>query len=531
MNFRECDIFESGSRRWKICRNEAGLTEKKTNEYRVKWGMSPISEEEKVEEIHKSTKTIFHEFISHGRSVSENQVAPIKYGPGSELLKIYLNEKVLISSKEEAIFNYMDEIGISGCKREFDSIYEKLYNIATDAEQYEDRKISATFIDSIKSHIQASIDLYKQVVQGRRTSRSAIAPASASASASAPAKKTKGCTGCSGKPAVAKPPNEGGWLSKQVRRLERVNSLRKAAVDFFQDGMAIATECQQQSRLNICKSCPLFKDGWCDDSMGGCGCNLSLKVKARIAQCPAQRWHKHGDNYRPLVNPVRNLIFHIYPKLGAEWNWHDHIDRIRAHQHLFNGKIAIAVVTGPNLASHQEVMDLMKDIRVTDWVLKQNTLLAETGTMIDLLKIVKTDDQNTITFRGHCKGVTHSRSGHEQPWADMMWRSCMDISSVEDALASHIMAGSFKCHYPIVQGIKSQWFYAGTFYWFRSDIFKRDWEHIRPTRWYIESWPEIVCDEQDAAVLFYDKMNRDIRWDLMPINSEFNLWKLARGIE
>jgi hypothetical protein len=43
-------------------------------------------------------------------------------------------------------------------------------------------------------------------------------------------------------------------------------------------------------RLEICKRCPLFNDGWCDKSRGGCGCWLRAKVQIDGESCPKQRW-------------------------------------------------------------------------------------------------------------------------------------------------------------------------------------------------------------------------------------------------
>ena len=319
------------------------------------------------------------------------------------------------------------------------------------------------------------------------------------------------------------------WKEKQV---ERIANLAKASVDFVRDGMQFATEEQQQSRLTICKACPVYNAGWCDQSKGGCGCNVSLKVKARAASCPAWKWHSHTDFYQPLENPTRNLIFHIYPLLGAEWNWHWHIEQIRQHQHLFNGRIVIAIVTGRKLATAEAVQKQMAGIRVDEWIVKPNSRLAETVTMPDLLRAVKTDDPNAITFRGHCKGVTHGRERTEQPWARMMWDACMDISSVEDALASHIMAGPMKCHEPLVSTQRYKWFYAGTFFWFRNQqIFERSWERMEQTRWYPEAWPGMLCTNEESACLLHDFTDGSVigaeYWKAV-VEPDIARWRAAR---
>lgn len=362
---------------------------------------------------------------------------------------------------------------------------------------------------------RVSLDEYRPAVAGGSTSTSKRVTSSGGGSG----------TTCCGSPRVVSRRSKTSWIQKQA---ERIASLKQAAIDFWQDGMTLATPEQQESRLRTCRSCPIYNNGWCDQDRGGCGCDLALKVKARSAFCPSYKWQAHTDNYRPLVTPTRNLIFHIYPKLGAEWNWHGHIERIRQNQHHFNGKICIGVVTGPGLASHATVQSLMSDIRVTDWVLERNTDKSETVTMLQLLTLVKTDDPNTITLRGHCKGVTHTPDGIEQDWAEIMWKACMDLPSVEDALASHIVAGALKCHESLLPNQGSYWFFAGSFYWFRSDVFARKWDFIRQNRWWIEAWPEHIAKNEEAACLFYDKMDRDIVADWKTILQEYEFWKAAR---
>ena len=314
---------------------------------------------------------------------------------------------------------------------------------------------------------------------------------------------------------------------------ERLANLASAAVDFWQDGMAVATDEQQQDRLSVCAGCPLNVNGWCDLDQGGCGCNISLKVKARAAYCPQGKWFAQHDTYQPLVNPVRNLIFHLYPKIGAEWNWHWHIENIRRVAHLFNGKICIGIATGEKLAKPDVVQQLLDGVPVSDWIVRKNTpKLGETTTFTDLLRCVETDDANTITFRGHTKGVTHRKEGIEQPWARMMWATSMDLASVDDALASHVMAGPLKCHEPLVSKQPYRWFYAGTFYWFRNrEIFQRNWQHTEATRWFSEYWPGLIAKNEESACLCHDFTDGSVLseeyWRTV-VDPSFEAWKHAR---
>lgn len=67
---------------------------------------------------------------------------------------------------------------------------------------------------------------------------------------------------------------------------------------------------QQKERLDICKKCKWFNDGWCGTPIIGntveaeennvtyykekiklCGCKLDWKTKYRFTSCPAGKWH------------------------------------------------------------------------------------------------------------------------------------------------------------------------------------------------------------------------------------------------
>lgn len=43
-------------------------------------------------------------------------------------------------------------------------------------------------------------------------------------------------------------------------------------------------------RLEVCKRCPVFNNGWCDRERGGCGCYMPAKAQIDTATCPKKRW-------------------------------------------------------------------------------------------------------------------------------------------------------------------------------------------------------------------------------------------------
>jgi hypothetical protein len=333
--------------------------------------------------------------------------------------------------------------------------------------------------------------------------------------------EAKPCTTCGG-----------GVIQKLATRAA---SLAAAAVDFVKDGMHVASDEQQQSRLTICEACPVFKDGWCDASKGGCGCDLGLKVMARAAYCPQGKWFAHTDNYRPLKDPTRSLIFHIYPKLGAEFNWHWHLEQIRKHQDKFSGKIVIAVGVDPKTATIDEVQRLAEGIRVTKWIRADNTkALAETHTHVAMMAEVQSDDPNAIVFRYHTKGVTKTPDAVEQRWAELLWQVNMDLPSVEDALASHMTCGAMRSLTPLVSKKPGDFFFAGSAYWFRAaDAFARNWTHTEQNRWWVEYVPCHLFNRHESASLLYDQTESSvIRNDHFAtyIQPEWDQWRAARGL-
>ena len=326
---------------------------------------------------------------------------------------------------------------------------------------------------------------------------------------------------CSGKGLVA-------------RILDRASQLAASAVDFARDGMALANEEQQASRLRMCSTCSVHTDGWCDAEKGGCGCNLKLKVMARAAYCPQGKWFAHTETYKPLVSPTRSLIFHIYPKRGAEWNWHWHLEQIRKHQDKFNGSIVIGVSVDNHTATIEDVQRAADGINVTQWIRADNTkALAETLTHVTMMKAVLTDDPNAIVFRFHTKGVTKTRDAVEQRWAELLWEVNMDLPSVEDALASHLTCGAMRSMEPLVKAKPGAFFFAGSAYWFRAkEAFERDWTHTDRSRWWVEYVPSHLFAKEESACLLYDLTESSvIRNDHFTklIQPEWDQWKGARA--
>ncbi len=320
-----------------------------------------------------------------------------------------------------------------------------------------------------------------------------------------------------------------------ARAIDRAINLKNAAINFLADGLHVATQEQQSKRSAICASCPLNSNGWCDDTKGGCGCLLSLKVQPRSSSCPLGKWSAYRDEYEPLENPTRHLMFHLYPLKGKEWNWHWHIEQIRKHQDTFNGKIVIGVGVDQQTATMEEVQALFEGIRVDYWLKAENNKLAETLTHVEMLSLLKTDDPNAIIFRAHTKGVTKTRDAVEQKWAGIMWAANMDLPSVEDALASHGVACCLRSQTPLVKKKPDGWFPAGSFYWLRAkQVFERDWQTKENNRWWVEFVPSHLFNLAESACVFHDLVPSSVlnhQYFAEHVEPEWAAWKSARRLE
>jgi hypothetical protein len=320
--------------------------------------------------------------------------------------------------------------------------------------------------------------------------------------------------------------------------VERVKQYAEAWQKHREDDSAATAIDDLMFRQEQCGGCRFSVENKCTL----CECPLAKnllnngKLSWRSESCPVGKWHRQNDFRRPLVNPVHHLIFHIYPKLGAEWNWHWHIEQIRKHAHLFNGKICIGIGVDKGTATAEEVQKLMEGIPVDHWVIAQNTKrMAETATHVRMLEHLQTDDRNALIFRYHTKGVTHQRHSMEQKWAALMWEVNMDLISVHDALQSHLTCGAMRSQKPLVKRPGSgNFFFAGSAYWMRAkEVFERDWRSTEPDRWWVEYVPAHLFQMHESACMLHDFTESSVlsrEYFDSVVQPEWSNWKFARGL-
>ncbi len=121
MSFAECNIFTEGSRKWKICRGEALLSEAKIDSYRVSWGMERLFQDQPQSRISTAEYKV-PEFVFHGVSVGESETRRKLYGPGTELLAIYEAAKIPTCDACKELAQDMNDWGIEGCRSKLEEI-------------------------------------------------------------------------------------------------------------------------------------------------------------------------------------------------------------------------------------------------------------------------------------------------------------------------------------------------------------------------------------------------------------------------
>lgn len=322
----------------------------------------------------------------------------------------------------------------------------------------------------------------------------------------------------------------------------------QAAARFVGDGFKTTSDHEQSFRNTQCRACPLNNNGWCD----GCGCNLSIKIPMRLEHCPVYKWQPELRSRVPFSGaPKRNLMMHVFPVSNNEvWRWN--VGQIAARQELFTGKRVVAVATmskGKRIherpkahISTESAEAVVREfencgMKIDKFMFFENdSKLREVLTWVPMAKEVMSTDPNEITFSCHSKGVTHSMDSVVVEWTRMQYEVCLDgIASVENALESYAMAGSFRRFGQFATSGNNRWHYSGTYYWFRhSNVFSRpDWSALDARFFGTESWPGKMFTADECACLFADNADDPYLKSSFQdrYRKELELWRAARGVQ
>ena len=211
------------------------------------------------------------------------------------------------------------------------------------------------------------------------------------------------------------------------------------------------------------------------------------------------------DSIRLQNGPARNLIYHIWPKLGnGVWEWN--VEQLLQHIRQFDGVRSIAIATSGDAAPAVDVRRAFDGVRVDNWIeMPNDPIMGEVATFAKLLETLPKFD-GSVTFRGHAKGVKYESPETMKPWTEMLYEICLsDPEYVLASLNQFPTTGPFVVDNRWPEGNKHGWFYSGGFFWFRNADALRQPEafQIRPDYWGAELWPgSLFKRETEAGTLF-----------------------------
>jgi len=207
-----------------------------------------------------------------------------------------------------------------------------------------------------------------------------------------------------------------------------------------------------------------------------------------------------------LTAPVRHLVYHVGPfAANSVWRWN--VAELLKRIDLFNGKRAVAIITGEGMESPEEVRRAFAGHVEHFETFQNDPKLREVVSFHWLMEQVVSASQNDITFFAHAKGVTRPLDSPCVRWAEIQYETCLDYMHLaERLLVSFPIVGSFKrVGSKFFMPSKSAWHYSGTFFWMRnSQTFTRDWRTIDRKLYGVESWPGIHFKTSEGGLLFHE---------------------------
>jgi hypothetical protein len=205
----------------------------------------------------------------------------------------------------------------------------------------------------------------------------------------------------------------------------------------------------------------------------------------------ANREYKKPVELMPVEwNPVKHLIFHIYPVESRRELWQWHLDWILKHKHLFNGRMIIGISVDDKTVNADDVQQYLGEgfeFRVSDNVPRKHMNCCENVTFFDSLETLS----DGVCFYAHAKGVTSAKVSDEiaRKWSSEMYSHL--LGEYSSGMLRHNGAyGTFLTDYNNTAVL------SGTFFWFRvAEAKARQW---RTGSLYhsVEVWPTLIFQDK-----------------------------------
>jgi hypothetical protein len=173
---------------------------------------------------------------------------------------------------------------------------------------------------------------------------------------------------------------------------------------------------------------------------------------------------------------VWHLVYHLAPFKRNKVTLHYHIGQLRKYASLFNGRKILSCMTGDALLPVSYVRGCLTDAASWEIIDAPNSPLHEATSIVrifdDLLR--HTDDQ--AFMYAHGKGTSRP-SGVWTQWVDRLYEYTFgSFDRLNFLLTRHPVAGPFLWREGSQGPANGRWFYPGTFFAGRCDVFgKMPW--------------------------------------------------------
>jgi len=246
--------------------------------------------------------------------------------------------------------------------------------------------------------------------------------------------------------------------------------------------------------------------------------------------------HPYVEKLPLAAEPIRHLLYHIYPKRNDIWKWN--VDLLLPYLPLFNGRRIVAIAVDESTVEADKVKDAFGGAVLEFMVFRNNKKAGEMVSFLPLLAQVQTDDPNVATFRAHAKGTSRFERDlrdHLREWTKLLYTANLaDWDQVRKDLEEAAMTGAcrkfdqFRKRPPVGKPT-----YSGSFYWFRNCyVYSRDWQSVDNPRWGCESWPARLFTKQETRCLLIDdtKSMYDSQYWERAVLPQWRRWKEERGL-
>ena len=227
---------------------------------------------------------------------------------------------------------------------------------------------------------------------------------------------------------------------------------------------------------------------------------------------------------RPFIaKPRLTLLFHCWPNGDS---WKRHVDYLRPVSGVFDRKI-MGVATGPGTATLAEVQAAFGD----SWEyleVPNDKALREVLTYRTMLEMVRSTDENDVTFCLHSKGAqSHTAASRQiQWWTEAMYSTV--VHNWQNVLCKmeqgYPIVGSFLRVGKHLQA-RHGWHFSGTFYAVRNAVaFQNGVPGFASNFYGTESWPGHHFARHEAACMFAENCG-DIYKENPQLELELNEWR------